>query len=386
MQYDRIGLEDLLRLAEAKGGERVSIYIPVETAGPSTRENPIRFKNAVREAEALLIPQMHRAEEARRLLDPIRDLENDRVFWENQGRGFAAFVDAEGASTFRLPFEAPELVSASSVFHLKPLLPFFTESASYFVLDLNLNHVRLYRADKNDIDEVIVPELPSSLGDALWPDQWQDQQQFHTTSAGVGERGTVVTHSSGDEGQDRRKEDILRFFQMIDAALMPMLAEERRPLVVACVPYLKPLYDEANSYANLLEETATQDPEASSPVDLAGRSWPIVRSYLEAREQHDRERYGDQLSSGRAVSAIDRVVAAAIEGRVDTLWVSMQDEVWGRIDEVTNVITVHEPRQSGDFDLLDRAAIQALAAGGRLYTVDRERAPDGSVAAAILRY
>jgi hypothetical protein len=375
-----------MRLAEAKGGERVSIYIPVATAGPATRENPIRFKNAIREAEELLIPLMRRAEEARRLLDPIRSLEDDREFWENQGRSFAAFVDAEGASTFRLPFAAPETVSVSHVYHLKPLLPFLTESASYFLLDLNLNHVRLYRADRTDIDEVVVPELPSSLERALWPDQWQDQQQSHTTSIGVGERGAAVTHSSGDEGQDRRKEDIIRFCQMVDASLAPVLAEEKRPLVIACVPYLKPLYDEANSYRNLLETTATQDPEASRPEDVAARAWPIVRSYLEGREEDDRERYGDQLSAGRAVSAIDRVVAAAIEGRVDTLWVSTDDEVWGRFDEVTNLISVHDERQPGDVDLLDRAAVYTLLADGRIYTVDRERVPDRAAAAAILRY
>jgi len=386
MQYDKFGVQDLMRLAEAKGGERVSIYIPVETAGPATRGNPIRFKNAVREAEELLVPLMPRAEEARRLLDPIRALEDDREFWENQGRGFAAFVDGDGATTFRLPFAAPEVVSVSHVFHVKPLLPFFTENASYFLLDLNLNRVRLYRADQNEIDEMVIPGLPSSLESALWPDQWQDQQQSHTTSAGVGQRGTAVTHSTGDEGQDRRKEDILRFFQMIDAALMPMLAEERRPLVVACVPYLKPLYDEANSYANLLEDAATQDPEASSPEDMAGRSRPIVKSYLEERAQQDRERYGNQISTGRAVSSIDRVVAAAIEGRVDTLWVSMQDEVWGQVDEVTNVISVHDQIQPGDFDLLDRAAVHTVLAAGRVYTVDREHVPDRAVAAAILRY
>jgi hypothetical protein len=146
------------------------------------------------------------------------------------------------------------------------------------------------------------------------------------------------------------------------------------------------LFDQANSYTNVLEDAISRDPEAQSPADLAGRSWPIVSAYVEGQEQDDRERYGDQLSAGRAVSAIDRVVAAAIEGRVDTLWVSAPDEIWGRVDEVTNVITVHDQRQPGDFDLLDRAAVQALIAGGRVYTVDRELVPEKAPAAAVLRY
>jgi hypothetical protein len=386
MQYDRMSPQDLMKLAEAKSGERVSIYIPVETAGPATRENPIRFKNAVRQAEELLIPLMPRAEEARRLLDPIRALEDDKEFWENQGRGFAAFVDAQEVRTFRLPFDVPEVVSVAHVYHLKPLLPFLTENAAYFLLDLNLNHVRLYRADRNEIDEVAIPGLPDSLDNALWPDQWQDQQQLHSTGMGVGGRGTAVTHSSGDEAQDRRKEDILRFFQMIDAALAPMLAEERRPLVIACVPYLKPLYDDANTYRNVLEPVATQDPEAASPEALAARCWPLVESYLQGRERQDRERYGDQLATERAVNAIDSVVAAAVEGRVDTLWVSTDDEVWGRFDELAHLISVHDQRQPGDVDLLDRAAVHTLVAGGRVHTVSRERVPDKAVAAAVLRF
>ena len=386
MKYDAITFAELQRLADAHGGERVSIYIPTEVGGAATRENPIRYKNALREAEEKLIPLMPRPELARRLLDPGRVLENDTALWENQGRGLAAFVDADGLRTFRLPYTVPTTVAVSNAFHVKPLLPTFTENGSYFLLDLSLNKVRLFHADHNTIDEIDVPDLPSSLDEALWPDQWQDQQQRHTVSAGVGQRGASVTHSSGDESQDRQKEDVVRFFQMVDAALRPILAEEKRPLVLACVANLKPLYDEANSYRNLLADVAAHDPEASRLEDIAQRAWPIAQAYFQSIELQDRNRYGDQISAGRAVSAIDRVVAAALEGRIDTLWVAKDTQVWGHADETTSLIAVHDQQQSGDRDLLDLAAVRALLSGRRLYTATRDAIPDGAVAAAILRY
>jgi hypothetical protein len=173
---------------------------------------------------------------------------------------------------------------------------------------------------------------------------------------------------------------------MVDAALTPMLAEERRPLVLACVPNLAPLYREANRYSNLLDETASHDPEANNPDEIAARAWPILHSYLDHLAARDRERYGDLLSSGKATSAIDRVVAAAIEGRVDTLWVATDEEVWGRVDPVTNLISVHDRPEPGDRDLLDLAAVQALLAAGRIHAARREAVPDGALAAAILCY
>jgi hypothetical protein len=386
MLSDSIGLDDVMRLAEASGGERVSIYVPTQPAGAATRENPIRYKNALREAEGMLVKLMPRAEEARRLLEPARAFEDDRGFWEAQGRGLAVFVDSEGLRMYRLPFDVKETVVVTHGFHIKPLLSTLAEDAAFFLLDISLNAVRLYRADSESVAEVDVPGLPSSLDSALWADKWQDQQQSHTTSAGVGQRGESVTHSSGDEGQDRQKEDIVRFFQMVDAALTPVLAEEKHPLVLACVPNLAPLYGEANSYANLLDESAAHDPEATRPEDIAARARPIVRSYLDRAMARDRESYGNLISSGRSTSAIDRVVAAAIEGRVDTLWVARDEEVWGRVDPVTNLISVHEHPEPGDEDLLDLAAVRALQAGGRIHSTDRAAVPDGALAAAILRY
>ncbi|MCA9202104.1 MAG: hypothetical protein KDA59_03630, partial [Planctomycetales bacterium] len=48
-QFTRSDLNDLLT---ADDGPRVSIYLPTEITGRETRQNAIRFKNAMKEAAA----------------------------------------------------------------------------------------------------------------------------------------------------------------------------------------------------------------------------------------------------------------------------------------------------------------------------------------------
>src|SRR3972149_7777562 len=74
-------------LPQHRGGPHVSIYLPTERAGPSTRESPIRLKNLLRTAEEELIAGKMRPTEARDLLAPVRPLEGDYDFWQQQAGG-----------------------------------------------------------------------------------------------------------------------------------------------------------------------------------------------------------------------------------------------------------------------------------------------------------
>ncbi len=47
---------------------------------------------------------------------------------------------------------------------------------------------------------------------------------------------------------------------------------------------------------------------------------------------------------------------------------------------------MHAEPELGDEDLLDKAAFYTLARGGKVFTLDPGKVPDGGPAAAILRY
>jgi hypothetical protein len=80
----------------------VSIFLPTHRAGQEIRQDPIRLKNLVRQAEQQLIDEGTRAAEACNLLEPVAALVEDSAFWRRQ---------AEGLAVFRSP-DVPDLSSA----------------------------------------------------------------------------------------------------------------------------------------------------------------------------------------------------------------------------------------------------------------------------------
>jgi hypothetical protein len=65
---------ELESLMEHRGDPSVSIYAPMVKAGPETQQNPIRFKNLVREALDALQERGLEEKEAEALLAPAIDL------------------------------------------------------------------------------------------------------------------------------------------------------------------------------------------------------------------------------------------------------------------------------------------------------------------------
>ncbi|WP_298917831.1 hypothetical protein [uncultured Nostoc sp.] len=64
-----ISREEIKTLIEQPKGNCVSIYMPTHPAGPEMRQDPIRFKNLVKEAETRLIDAGLEQKEAIALLE-----------------------------------------------------------------------------------------------------------------------------------------------------------------------------------------------------------------------------------------------------------------------------------------------------------------------------
>ena len=77
---------------------------------------------------------------------------------------------------------------------------------------------------------------------------------------------------------------------------------------------------------------------------------------------------------------------AAYYGRVESLFVAVDQEQWGSFDPATETLQIHEQGEPGDEDLLDLAATQTLLHGGAVYAVEQAQMPTGVPLAAVFRY
>jgi len=379
--------EELTNLSNIQNDPAVTIYLPTHPAGSETRENPIRFKNLVTEAEEQLIAKGFRKPEARELVEPAQELIEDYDFWQNQSEGLALFLTADHFHYYRLPTSFDELVVIGDRFHLKPLMPLVSNDGRFYLLALSQNEVRLFQGTRDTLAQIELKDMPTSLAEALRFDDPEKQQQFHTAtdSSGVSGSRPAVYHGHG-VGTDDEKAEILRYFQHLDKGLANVFQDDQAPLLLAGVEYLFPLYREANTYGSLFEEGIRGNPENVSPDELHQQAWKILQPYFRQSQEEALDQYHHLSDSGHSSQDLREIVPASHYGRVETLFVAVGQQQWGSFDPDDNTLVLNAAAKAGDEDLLDLVAVQTLLKGGTVYALEPEVMPNQVPVAAIFRY
>ncbi len=382
--------DDLKTLSGRREGPAVSLYIPTHQAGADTRENHIRFKNGAREAERLLTEGGMDPKAAQALLGPAYSLVEDNDFWQHQKAGFAMFLTEGETQQYLAPRAFDELVVVSDRFHLKPLLPLLTDDGRFYVLASSLGNTRLFEASRDDVSEVDLGDTPTTLDEALKYDDPEESLQQNTisTMSGAPGRADTAFHGTGAEDDDRKMK-ILRFFRKLDNGVRDALGDavsKGVPLVFMGVDYLFPLYKEANHYTHLLGEAVGHDPDRLSAEEVHERAWETVQPHFHKKQEEARGRLEEALAKDLGSSDLQELLPASTDARIETLFVAVGAQRWGRYDEEARAAEMHDAEEQGDEDLLDFVAVQTLLNGGVVYAVAPDEVPGESMAAAIFRF
>jgi hypothetical protein len=378
----RAELEELMQPRE---GACVSLFAPMVKAGPETQQNPIRFKNLVRQAQDALVERGLAEPGARELLAPASGLIDDTPFWQHQSTGLAVFVSPSTFRYYRLPLELRELAVVEDRFHLKPLLPLFSGDGRFYVLALSQKRVRLLEATRHSVRELDLGDLPTSLNEAVGYELEETHIQYHSGTRTSRGASSPVYHGQGG-GEDDVKLEIQKFFNLLDGGVRSLIAERDAPLVLAGVEFLFPLYRQGSGHPHLVEGGVTGNHDATSAEELQEKAWPLVEPLFTRSQAAAAGRFRDLLGTGQASGQFDDVVTAAHDGRVETLFVALGTRRWGSFDEERREVDLAEHNGPGTEDLVDFAALQTLLKGGQVFAVQPEHVPEGGAVAAVYRY
>ncbi|HEU5417696.1 MAG TPA: hypothetical protein VFV41_08395 [Streptosporangiaceae bacterium] len=382
---DLLRPEDVRELAGHEGGPCVSVFMPAHRVTPDSGQDPIRLRNLLDEAEKQLAAAGLRAPAAREVLAPGRDLLIPDPFWSYQSDGLAVFLAPGWSRTFRLPQEFPELVVVAGRFHVKPLLTLLAAGHRFYVLALSQNRVRLLEGTPRDVQDVELADVPPSLRDALKYDDLEKELGLHVAGRG-GPGARVVFHGHG-AGGEVDKSLLERFLRQVDDGLREVLKTETAPLVLAGVDYVQAMFRRLTRYPHVLREGIAGSPDQLRPAELHERARAIVQPVFAQARQQAAQRYQEAAGRGQGAAwAVAEVVRAALQGRVDTLFVAAGEQRWGTADPQTLQVSVHDQPQPGDEDLLDRAAVHTLLTSGSVFAVPAQQVPGPEPVAALLRY
>jgi hypothetical protein len=375
-------LENLLRREE---GICISLYLPMEKMGKGTLQNPSRLRRMLGQArDGLRLARINTsAREA--LLQPAADLLDDYYFWQHQEPGLAMFLSGGRLDMYKVPCEVPEMAVIGPGFHLKPLLPVLARDGELQILSLSKNAVKLYRSSRYDIEEVPLEGVPQSEEDALRYDNPEESIQWHYGARGDGGERSSIFHGHG-AAPEEAKGRALRYFLKIDRSLKPRLDGKSTPLILACVDYYLPIYREANTYPHLMDSVIPGNPEGLRPEELRDAAWDQMKARLDAEVREGLEKLNAGYSKGLSEANLDAAVAAACHGRVNECFFALNTDCWGAFHHETAAIERLDRQDPRARDLIDLAAVQTLAHGGRIYPLDTADSLNGSPLAVTLRY
>ena len=370
--------EELLRLLAPHGRPCVSLLMPTHRHAPDSAQDPIRFKNLLKTARKLLTEGAPKAA-ADEILTPLEAL-SEPAFWRDQLDGLAVFGCPGFRAVYRLPMPLPELSIVADSFHVRPILGALKANRRFYVLAVSQGSVALYEGSPTGLGPVDLRDLPASMRDVLGVAEGGGGLQLH--SAG----GSPVFHGHGAPGEDR-KDELARFFRVIDKALWERLRDERVPLVLAGPAAYFPVYRDLSRYAYLAPDGVEGNVDSATPEELHVRAWPVARAVFQAEEDAARNEYGQLSASHLATSILTEIASAAIRGRVRRLFVQEGKILFGRLNAETGEVLLHG-RQEGitDDDVLDDLSEAVLARGGDVLELPAGKMPEGAAAAAILRW
>ncbi|MGI8414899.1 MAG: hypothetical protein ACR2P2_01565 [Nakamurella sp.] len=364
--------------------------MPTHTRGAEIRQGSIRLKNLLTRACDELTAIGLRKTEAEAFLAPAQALVDDYFFWQHQDQGLALFIDSGRLRQFKVPLPLSEQVVVGSGFHLKPLLPLLAADGTFYLLAMTADRVRLYTASRFTFAEVDDANLPVN------PDadrsESDHQQPVPASPVGRPKAGFVgIGHvwAEGDRPNQRHESRLGDFVRHTAVAVERRLASNPQPLIMVADAKTVGQFKKVsgiNAFGPLLAGVIEANPESLTPQQLHDAACALMQEHLDAPRAEAEEQLDSLLGrhDPRATAVIGEVVRAAYQGRVDTIFLPLDEAVWGRYQQdIDQIITGSEIEQH---DLLEAAAVQTLQHGGTIHLLSETDPIDPQTAAAVLRY
>ncbi|HLU26027.1 MAG TPA: hypothetical protein VKZ58_10030 [Longimicrobiales bacterium] len=369
-------------LLAPRDGPCISIYLPTHRHHPENQQDPIRFRNQVKQAEEMLRATLS-SREVDALLAPFRELADRPYFWEHTFDGLAVLGAPGYFRVYRLQRPVPERTVVADSFHTKPLLRIVQSADRYQVLGLSLGAIRLFEGNRDALDEIELAEgVPRNMTEALGENVTEAHRMVTTRGP-----ATPAAHHGYGSKKDEMDIDQERFFRAVDRAILVHHSRPSGlPLILAALPEHHSRFRQSSHNPYLVEGAIDVHPDALSREELRARAWEVFQPRYLSRLAWLVESFGTAAAHGYGTGDVADAARAAVNGRVGTLLLEAERVVPGRMDRETGRIEYLEPGTPGADDLLDDIGEMVLARGGDVVIVPKERMPTDTGLAATYRY
>ncbi|MFP4536765.1 MAG: hypothetical protein ACLFPA_00540 [Dichotomicrobium sp.] len=380
----------LQSLAGSEGFPRVSLYLPTHPTYPECQQDPIRLSNGLKEVERQLTDAGWRESDVVELTAEAAACDKDDLFWRYQDDGLAVFIEPGATRWVKLPQQVPELAILAHRYHVRPLIPILRDKGRFHVLAVTEDKARFFNGTEEGLREIAVADMPEST-EEIWQRTGFDADiGFHSRDRGqqVGGPGAPKFAALGESPQDYETVVLDQYTRGIAKAVDAHLANSEAPLVLVALPRMLGYLAQHLEYRHVAADHVAADPAPLSNAELHEKTWAVAEPILTHEREELRKRLRAAIEGALPdyTRNLEGILRAAGEGRVDTVFVSPGETVWGVFDPSYRVIRIDRVASPENEDLLNLAALRTLAQGGDVRTLpDDVRETLGPVAA-LYRY
>src|SRR5699024_5094633 len=260
-------------------GPFISLYQKTERHSMNSKKDLIKFNNLIQEIKNSL-KQKYSQEEIEKLIQPFKDIAENRTFWNHSKDGLAILANPNKCVVYRLQRPVKELAVVSDSFHIKPLLRNFQSADRYHVLGLDRDKFTLYEGNRYGFEEVkldkdILRTRVKILGEDH-PDYYLSQGSYGGTG------GTAMFHGHGSR-KDEIDKEIEKYFRYVDKFVLDNYSNpEGIPLILAALDEHHGLFRNISNNNHLLEKGIKKDYETLSIDQIREEAWKVIEPvYLE---------------------------------------------------------------------------------------------------------
>jgi hypothetical protein len=363
----------------------LSLYMPTHRSHPENLQDPIRYKNLLKQLEESLL-QKYSSEQVKLHIKPFEALVDDESLWSHTTNGLAVFSALGLFKIVGLPISVDELAMVADSFHSKPLMQYMQSTDRYHVLGLSLHDIQLFEGNRHSLVEIeLMADIPGTITDALG-DELTDK---HSTVASYGGAGGEVSMHHGHGGRsDETEKDAERFFRVVANNIFDRYSKPTGlPLILAALPEHNSLFQKVSNNPLLLSKCIAINPTSITTDKLVELAWEIMEPEYNLMIDSLISRYEQAKANGKGSDDYKEVAVAAVEGRVDTLIVEADRIIPIRI---TNLVTGNTQKKELTNpkvdDLLDDMGELVMKMGGKVMVLPIDKMPSDTGLSAIFRY
>lgn len=301
--------------------------------------------------------------------------------------GFALFLAEDRVHAVPLGEAPPEDMSAvGHRFLLRPILDRFGPGERFHILAISAGGTRLLTATREGCDEATPQDLPRSLEQVAAESDAEVTKQANAPGRGSAGDAVSTARHSYESPAELHKTQLVEFVHRTVKAVRRHMADDPAPVVLVAEPELAGHVRSAADWPELLPDFVSHHPARMSDEDLHAAALAALPPG-DAKAEPVLDRIKARLGTAEPTVAIklEEILAAARDGRVDSLLIAADETIWGHFDEDKGVAAARGT-PTGEEDLLNLAAVMTLETGGTAFSLPRERLPRSVPAAAALRY